>query len=358
MDSITQAALGGAVGGALLGRRLGRKAVLIGALLGTLPDLDVALDYGDAIANVTEHRGFSHSLVVLTGLGSLLALFSWRFTPARVSFPRWWLFFTLALVTHPLLDALTTYGTQLFWPLDTPPAAWPIIFIIDPLYTLALLGGLLVACVSRRVVHYCALGLILSSLYLLMAAGMKWSIETRLAPALEERGLEEAPLIVQPTPFNILLWRATAVENERYHESLISVFDDDQAPIIETFQRQQAPLEEVALSSVLGQRLTWFSGAFLRYEIESIAGVETLIATDLRLGFPGFHPFNFTLATREDGQWRPVDTSEQRPTERGLSLEALARLVSRAAGNKSALCASDFITPEWRAADTAYPCRP
>ncbi|HBK37567.1 MAG TPA: hydrolase, partial [Halomonas sp.] len=61
MDSITQAALGAAVGGAVLGKRLGRKAIVIGALLGTLPDLDVALDYGDAIANVTEHRGFSHS---------------------------------------------------------------------------------------------------------------------------------------------------------------------------------------------------------------------------------------------------------------------------------------------------------
>lgn len=93
MDSITQAALGAAVGGAVLGKRLGRKAIVIGALLGTLPDLDVALDYGDAIANVTEHRGFSHSLFVLTGLATLLAVLCARFAPARdISLGRWWCF--------------------------------------------------------------------------------------------------------------------------------------------------------------------------------------------------------------------------------------------------------------------------
>ena len=124
MESVTQDALGAAIGGAVLGRRLGRKAILIGAVLGTLPDLDVIIDYGDAVANVTEHRGFSHSLFVLTGLATLLALLSARFAPIKaISLPRWWCFYTLILVTHPLLDALTTYGTQLLWPLDVTPAA-------------------------------------------------------------------------------------------------------------------------------------------------------------------------------------------------------------------------------------------
>lgn len=356
MDSITQAALGAAVGGAVMGRRLGRKAVLIGALLGTLPDLDVVLDYGDAIANVTEHRGFSHSLFVLTGLGTLLALACRYFARPRLSLARWWCFFTLALVTHPLLDALTTYGTQLFWPLDVPPAAWPIVFIIDPLYTLALLGGLIAACVSRRVVHYCAFGLLISSLYLLAAAGMKGVVEARLAPVLEAQGLSQAPRIVQPTPFNILLWRATVVENERYVESLVSVFDDE-APRLETFQRERQPLEEIALSTAKGERLAWFSGTFLRYDIEPIDGVETLTATDLRLGFPGFHPFTFTLATRENGEWQAVAASEQRPSERGLSREALGQLARRALGDENALCASALITSEWRVADTRYACQ-
>ena len=74
MDSITQAVLGASIQGALLGRWQGRRALLYGAMLGTLPDLDVIIDYGDAVADMTYHRGFSHSLFVLSALALALTL--------------------------------------------------------------------------------------------------------------------------------------------------------------------------------------------------------------------------------------------------------------------------------------------
>ena len=43
MDSLTQATLGAAVGEAMLGKKIGGKAALIGAVIGTIPDLDVLL---------------------------------------------------------------------------------------------------------------------------------------------------------------------------------------------------------------------------------------------------------------------------------------------------------------------------
>ena len=64
MDSLTQVALGSAVGYAVLGNKVGRKAVLWGAILGTLPDLDVFLPYGGSVEAFTYHRGFSHSFFV------------------------------------------------------------------------------------------------------------------------------------------------------------------------------------------------------------------------------------------------------------------------------------------------------
>lgn len=356
MDSVTQAALGATIGGAVLGRRLGRKAIFIGAVLGTLPDLDVALDYGDAVANVTEHRGFSHSLFVLTGLATLLALLSARFAPAKgISLPHWWCFFALILITHPLLDSLTTYGTQLLWPLDLVPAAWPIIFIIDPLYTLPLLLTLGIALFSKRVRKACTWGLTITSVYLMMAAGTKLLVEQRLAPALAEQGLEEAPLLLQPTPFNIVLWRATVIDGDRYYESLISVFDGDRQPRLEPLVRN-TELEEFALASQHGERLTWFAGSFLRYETRLLDGKETLVATDIRLGFPGFHPFSFTLATLEGELWVPLAVSEQLESTRDIQIETLSRLAARAAGNTSALCASDFEAQEWRAERVVYRC--
>src|SRR5690625_6901999 len=66
MDSLTQAVLGGSITGVALHRFLGRKSVLLGAALATLPDLDVFVRYADPISSMTYHRGFTHSLFVLT----------------------------------------------------------------------------------------------------------------------------------------------------------------------------------------------------------------------------------------------------------------------------------------------------
>lgn len=348
MDPVTQVALGASVGGAVLGRRLGRKAVLIGGALAALPDLDVLIDYGDAVANVTEHRGFSHSLFVLAGLATALALLAERFAPPRdISLRRWWAFFGLCLLTHPLLDALTTYGTQLWWPLDVRPTAWPIVFIIDPLYSLLLLAGVGVALVTGKARRGPAWGLALASAYLVFAFGAKQLVEQRLEPVLAERGLQDAPRLVQPTPFNTLLWRATVVEGDRHLEALVGVLDGDEPPLVETYRRG-AELEEAALASERGRRLDWFAGPFLRYEVREFDGRETLVATDLRLGFPGFHPFAFTLAHRDGDGWRPVTASVQLEGASRRDREALTRLGRRILAPLPALCTSDFVAEEWR----------
>ncbi|MBB3191458.1 metal-dependent hydrolase [Halomonas cerina] len=347
MDTLTQAALGAAIGGTVLGRRLGRKAVLLGAALGTLPDLDVVIDYGDAVANVTRHRGFSHSLFVLTGLAALLAWLAARFAPARdISLRRWAAFFGLCLLTHPLLDALTTYGTQLWWPLDVRPTAWPIVFIIDPLYTLPLLVGIGVAMATGNGRRGPAWGLALSCAYLLFALGAKGLVEQRLTPVLAERGLTEAPRLVQPTPFNTLLWRATIVEDGRYHEALIGLFDGEHRPALETYSRG-ADLAPVAMADPRGRRLDWFAGPFLRYEVQTRDGRETLVATDLRLGFPGFHPFRFGLAHRQGETWQPLTRTIQLPTPAGNRRAALARLGERILSAEAVLCTSHFVPRDW-----------
>ncbi|MBU2255525.1 MAG: metal-dependent hydrolase, partial [Gammaproteobacteria bacterium] len=169
MDSITQAVLGASIQGALLGRWQGRKALLYGAMLGTLPDLDVVIDYGDAVADMTYHRGFSHSLFVLTGVALLLTWLTRRFRHnPGYSAQRLFLAVWLALITHPLLDAFTSYGTQLLWPLTPIPTAWSSIFIIDPLYTvplcIAVALGLLYG-LRDKAAKAPALALLVSSLY-------------------------------------------------------------------------------------------------------------------------------------------------------------------------------------------------
>ena len=124
MDTVTQALLGMAVGQAVFGRRLRGQALLWGAVGGALPDLDtlVAAPFG-SFATLVHHRGISHSLLFGPVVGSLLGYAFWR---RRVRHPTrhserlidWMGLWVLAIVTHPLLDLFTTYGTQLLAPLS------------------------------------------------------------------------------------------------------------------------------------------------------------------------------------------------------------------------------------------------
>src|SRR5690606_31517849 len=125
MDSLTQIVLGASVAAAVAPAKHRRAALLAGAALGTLPDLDslpISLLTDDPVALMTLHRGASHSLLVLPLVGWLLwAMFRSRGGRVAEAPGRWFWAIQLALITHPLLDAFTVYGTQLLWPLAAKP---------------------------------------------------------------------------------------------------------------------------------------------------------------------------------------------------------------------------------------------
>ena len=315
MDSITQAVLGASIQGALLGRWQGRKALLYGAMLGTLPDLDVIIDYGDAVADMTYHRGFSHSLFVLTGLALVLTWLTRRFrhnpgySPQRLFLTLW-----LVLITHPLLDSFTSYGTQLLWPLTPTPTAWSSIFIIDPLYTLPLciaVGLGLFYGLRERAGKAPALALLVSSLYLATTLGGKYMAEQRVATELARQGIQPQSIFSTPTPFNSLLWRVIVLDGEDYHEALVSWFDR-QPPQLSRIARG-THLAAALADSPAHARLAWFTNGVLRYDLLG----EHLVVTDIRLGMTGFHPFRFDFATWQNGQWQLANEVQRLPTQRG-----------------------------------------
>lgn len=336
MDSITQAALGAALAGAVAGKTLGRSALLTGALLGTLPDLDVVIDYGSAVANFTQHRGFSHSLFVLTPLAMLLAWILWRWKP-QLGYPRWLALTGLVLLTHPLLDSLTTYGTQLFWPFGAPVAVSSI-FIIDPLYTLPLLAGCIAFLIRPPATTALTTGILVSSLYLVWTVVAQQIMTDRVRPAFAKAGLEHPTILVQPMPFNSILWRATALTEDRHVEIVTGFFDGDIALNLEEFPRDPELANTVSDFSE-AQRLDWFTRGFLSYQLSG----EQITATDIRLGIPGAHPFTFVIATEHgDGPEPVTSVLEPRPP---INPEALSLLWTRLTGETAVLCLANLTTP-------------
>ena len=336
MDSITQVALGASIAGAVAGKTLGRSALLIGGVLGTLPDLDVVIDYGSAVANFTQHRGFSHSLFVLAPVALLLAWLLWRWKP-QLAFRRWLLLTGLVLLTHPILDAFTTYGTQLFWPFGGPVAINSI-FIIDPMYTLPLLAGCILFLIRPPAPRAIVVGLTLSTLYLGWTLAAQQIITNRVTPALADAGMENARLMVQPMPFTTVLWRATAMNDERRVEIVTGFLDGDQPLNLETFPRDPQLANAVAgLPEV--QRLEWFTGGFLDYASDG----KQVTATDIRLGLPGAHPFTFVIARNNGGRFLPMTSTRlPRPAVDG---QAAAQLWARVTGKSKVLCLATLSTP-------------
>lgn len=330
MDSITQAALGAALGSAVAGKTLGRSALLGGALLGTLPDMDVLIDYGSAVANFSQHRGFSHSLLILFPLAVLLAWVFHRWRPV-LSYQRWLAFTSLILITHPLLDAFTTYGTQLFWPFGLPVAINSI-FIIDPLYTLPLLFAVIWTLWHPHQIKAASIGLGLSTLYLGWTLFAQQAISQKVESTLAEKGLEDAPRLVQPMPLTTVLWRVTVMAEDERLEIVTGFFDGDIPMSIERFRRHPE-LEAATMALPEGRRLIWFTRGFLAYT----ASDQQLAATDIRLGVPGAHPFTFILAEAVDPgsdsrQWQPVVSYQNpRPVVRAGLFTALWDRVTGAA---------------------------
>lgn len=331
MDSVTQAALGAALGGAVMGPRLGRYALLGGAILATLPDLDVLVDYGNAVTNFTQHRGFSHSILVLLPLAIVLALILRHWRPL-IPRGRWLAFTCLPLLTHPVLDCLTTYGTQIFWPLGGS-IALNNLFIIDPFYTLPLL--LAVGWALFRPGHRLALlaGLTISTLYIGWSLAAQHIMTDRVMPLLVDRGLETAPRMVQPMPFSTLLWRITVLDNSKNErlEIVTGFLDDSEPPTVRTFPRQPQ-LEGIAQRFETGRQLQRFTNGFLSYQR---VGLE-LHATDIRLGIPGTHPFTFVLAQQNGSEW--VNSGGISVGTVAPDLSQIKHLWDRILGDRNALC--------------------
>jgi len=315
MDSLTQLALGAAVGEAAAGRQVGRRAMLWGAVCGTLPDLDVFVPLGDAVRDFTYHRSASHSLVVLAALTPLVVWLILKMHPGTRDHRRRWLGLVYAVfATHVLLDSFTVYGTQIFWPLWTAPMTWSTIFIIDPLYTLPLLIGVIAALTARRTVSWGraanTLGLLLSTGYLLWTLGAKLHVENVARGALEAQHIAASDVLTTPAPFNSVLWRILAVDGDRYYEGFYSLLDDSTAVAFQGRPRH------LGLITPLGEtwpvkRLQWFTKNFYAAELVG----DNIAVTDLRMGVDPDYVFSFRVGRMGNPHPQPAPVARM-PAER------------------------------------------
>lgn len=243
MDPLTHALLGGSIGYTAGSRTLGRGAAVVGMAGGTFADLDVFIRSStDPLLAVEYHRHFTHAFA-FAPLGAALAVSPWLFAAwirrqrgASVRshrherpLPRgreWlralWTTSFLAYLSHILLDAATSYGTQLLWPLSDRRFGWDFVSVIDPLVTLVLAVGLLVALLTRAK-KAAAVGALLATLYIAVGAAQHGRAVAAQAQVAAARGHVIERSEVMPTLGNTLVWRALYEHGGRIHADRIRV---------------------------------------------------------------------------------------------------------------------------------------
>ena len=320
MDSVTQIALGAAIGGAVAGRKVGWRAAVAGGICGTLPDLDVFVPLGDPVSDFTYHRSVTHSLFVLALAAPLVAEIIMRLQRnAREHWKAWYTLAFLCLLTHPLLDSFTVYGTQIFWPFDPTPVGWSTIFIIDPAYTLPLVIGVICALsMSRNTTagHRVNIaGLVLSTAYLGWTVVAKHQANAAAEQAMERAGLTDARYMTIAGPFTSLFWRIVAVDNSHYHNAYYSILDGDTAEMTFTPHPRGLELLEGLDSDWATGRLQWFTKGFYTVKRRN----KDVIFSDLRMGFEPNYVFTFKIGTISNPHTKPLHTSERVPVSQDTS---------------------------------------
>lgn len=381
MDSLTQIALGAAVAEVTLGKKIGNKSILWGAIAGTIPDLDIlANGFVSPLDALSFHRGFSHSflfaVLAAAGLGPLvnwvyqskwhhwIAFGCWALLFLGIGIPiltssmglgikmislflvlaiiysffrkyrnpkpldtsantwDWTKLFFLAIVTHPILDSFTTYGTQLFQPFSSYRVGFNNISVADPLYTIPLIVAIIIMSryarsnSKRQKIMWA--GILISSLYMAFTIWNKSRINDVFVKTLEKENIEYKRYMTSPTILNNVLWFCLAERETDYVLGLYSQFDKKNEVVLSTMNKNWDLLAAKDDDDVINT-LDWFSNGYYSVMKRKDGSLQI---NDMRYGtFDGNATneesfiFRFGVEKQENGHYRLIDEQAGPPNE-------------------------------------------
>ena len=218
MDPLTQGVVG-AVGAVLVAKPKQRKAAaVLGAMAGMSPDLDVLIrSETDPLLALEYHRQFTHSLFFVPVGAAICTILLYSFLFRRwLSFQMSYVYCLAGYSTHALLDACTTYGTQLLWPFSNARIAWNNVSVVDPLFTIPLLL-LLIWSLSRKSRSFAFLSVAYALSYLGLGAVQQKRAESHVQRLVESRNHQAINLGLKPSFANILVWKSVYEHEGRFY---------------------------------------------------------------------------------------------------------------------------------------------
>lgn len=247
-----------------------KLAGILGFFAGLSADLDVLIKSEiDPLLALEYHRQFTHSLIFIPfgGFISAVILFYLFGRRWKLSFQTTALYCSAGYATHALLDACTTYGTQLFWPFSNARIAWNTISIIDPLFTLPLLV-LVIAASFRNSTTLARIALAWVFIYLIFGMVQRDRAEEAAHALANERGHQVDRLVALPSIGNAVVWKTVYLTNDTYYVDVvrtgISVSRYEGRPVEKYSARTHFGwLSSTSQQALDIERFRWFTNDFI-----------------------------------------------------------------------------------------------
>lgn len=319
MDSVTQFALGAVIGAVALGPRIGpRKAIIIGGLMGTVPDLDTFIPSDDPVSSFTSHRGATHSLIIQALVTPLFAEPLVRlFQGLRDRRILTYLAIYLIFATHALIDAMTIYGTRLLYPIIDTPVGVGSVFIIDPLYSLPLIliviWGLASSAYTPRLATWAKRALYISTAYMLISVPLQHMAEAKAFRVLEDHGIVPERTLTVAAPFTTFYFKTIAIDGNRYINLYTSILGGDDA-VTAYIHPRRADLISCLSTDQRFQELAAFNKGIYSLSVEE----DEIVMSDLRMGLSPNYVFRFAIAASSAEGTKALERPTRKPVIRGV----------------------------------------
>lgn len=293
MDPITQAALGATVGQVGFQKRLGRRALLWGAIIGMLPDLDMVVKiFSDPLAMMKYHRGFTHSILVGPIIGLIVGYCIWWLLDRskQENTKLAWLGLGIwAIVTHPLLDYFTIYGTQLLAPFCDYRFYVPGVCVVDPIYTIILFIAIVLGAIfhksARVYISSAVIALTLSSGYLFYGIVINTEAEKIAKLQLSDSEQEYKCLKSYTTLLQPFLRRIVVHTVDEVLIGFVSTWNPKTIDW-DRFPKAKIPAVRQLKEHDMGKTFAWFSDYDNLFIMKEINGQQYIEMHDLRYGTP------------------------------------------------------------------------
>ena len=281
MDPISQGTVGVAFAQSSASKNNILKISLIGLIAGLAPDADVVIKSStDPILFLEYHRQFSHSLVFIPFGALVVAILFFPFFKNSLDFKQIYLASFLGYLTHGILDACTSYGTLLYWPISNERITWNNISIVDPILTIPILIFVISAIkTKKKLFSYFA---IIWTIFYLSLGVLQYERALIIANKLAlSRGHNSEKLTLKPSFGNIILWKSIYYHKGYFYVDAIRVFNSStwcSGDSIKKFEYQYH-LPNLEINSQQRsdiERFRWFSQDYLGFDDEN------KLLTDLR----------------------------------------------------------------------------